>query len=151
MLIYNANRISGKISFVVCISQQIKKENEHFKSSKAYKIWDKYRKDKKTEKKSKEIKYIDEIKVALISDQFTHDSFKFEFEVIEISPENWFEKFEKEKPDLFFCESTWHGYCNGQNGVWRGKIEKYDLPEDNRAILLEILNYCKSNNIPTIC
>ena len=77
--------------------QQIKKENEHFKSSKAYKIWDKYRKDKKTEKKSKEIKYIAEIKVALISDQFTHDSFKFEFEVIEISPENWFEKFEKEK------------------------------------------------------
>lgn len=130
--------------------QQIKKENEHFKSSKAYKIWDKYRKDKKTEKESKEIKYVDEIKVALISDQFTHDSFKFEFEVIEISPENWFEKFEKEKPDLFFCESTWHGYCNGQNGVWRGKIEKYDLPEDNRAILLEILNYCKSNNIPTI-
>ena len=129
---------------------QIKKENEHFKSSKAYKLWNKYRKDKKTEETDNNVKFIDEIKVALISDQFTHDSFKFEFNIIEITPENWFEMFKKENPDLFFCESTWHGYCNGQNGIWAGKIEKYDLPEDNRAILFEILEYCKQNNIPTI-
>ena len=129
---------------------EIEKENEHFKSSKAYKIWNKYRKDKKIEENDNNIKFIDEIKVALISDQFTHDSFKFEFNIIEIKPENWFEIFEKETPDIFFCESTWHGYCNGENGVWSGKIEKYDLPEENRSILFEILEYCKKNNIPTI-
>ena len=72
---------------------EIEKENEHFKSSKAYKIWNKYRKDKKIEENDNNIKFIDEIKVALISDQFTHDSFKFEFNIIEIKPENWFEIF----------------------------------------------------------
>ena len=129
---------------------KIKKENEHFKSSKAYKLWDKYRKDKKAKENNDELKFIDEIKVALISDQFTHDSFKFEFEIVEIMPENWYEKFEKEKPDIFFCESTWHGYCNGQNRVWSGKVEKIDGEGENRTILFEILDYCKKNNIPTI-
>lgn len=129
---------------------QIKKENEHFKSSKAYKIWDKYRKDKKQPSNSENVKFLNEIKVALISDQFTHDSFKYEFEIIEITPEDWLDKFKKEKPDIFFCESTWHGYCHGQNGVWSGKIQKLDDPEENRTVLFEILNYCKQNNIPTI-
>lgn len=128
---------------------QIKKENEHFKSSKAYKIWDKYRKDKKDENIPKDIKFLNEIKVALISDQFTHDSFKYEFEIIEITPENWFEQFEKKKPDIFFCESAWHGYCCGQNGIWSGKIQKLD-GEENRTVLFEILEYCKNKNIPTI-
>lgn len=96
------------------------------------------------------IKYIDEIKVAFISDQFTYDSFKYEFEIIELSPDNWLNKFEEEKPDLFFCESTWHGYFNGENGVWAGKIEKINGECENREILFEILNYCKANNIPTI-
>lgn len=104
----------------------------------------------KKEQKNSPIKFLDEIKVALISDQFTYDSFKYEFEIIEISPENWFEEFERGKPDLFFCESTWHGYCNGKNGVWSGKIEKYDGETENREILFEILNYCKENTIPTI-
>lgn len=96
------------------------------------------------------IKYIDEIKVAFISDQFTYDSFKYEFKIIELSPDNWLNKFEEEKPDLFFCESTWHGYFNGENGVWAGKIEKINEEGENRTILFEILNYCKTNNIPTI-
>ena len=96
------------------------------------------------------IKYIDEIKVAFISDQFTYDSFKYEFKIIELSPDNWLNKFEAEKPDLFFCESTWHGYFNGENGVWAGKIEKINGENENREILFEILNYCKANNIPTI-
>ena len=46
------------------------------------------------------VKYIDEIKVAFISDQFTYDSFKYEFKIIELSPDNWLNKFEAEKPDL---------------------------------------------------
>lgn len=100
--------------------------------------------------KDDNIKYIDEIKVAFISDQFTYDSFKYEFKIIELSPDNWLNKFEEEKPDLFFCESTWHGYFNGENGVWAGKIEKINEEGENRKILFEILNYCKTNNIPTI-
>ncbi|MCR5026562.1 MAG: hypothetical protein K6A34_03875 [Methanobrevibacter sp.] len=105
---------------------------------------------KNKKSKSDNIKFLNEIKVAVISDQFTHDSFKYEFELIEISPDNWLEKFEKEKPDLFFCESTWHGYFNGENGVWSNKIVKYAEAEDDREILFEILDYCKKNDIPTI-
>ncbi|MDL2246064.1 hypothetical protein LJB96_00445 [Methanobrevibacter sp. OttesenSCG-928-K11] len=134
---------------------KIAKENEHFKSSKAYKVWNKYRdiKDQNNDldyKKHDKIKNPHDIKVALISDQFTYDSYKYEFEIIEISPENWLEQFKKEKPELFFCESAWQGYCFGQSGAWAGKIEKLDENGENRAILFDILKYCNEKNIPTI-
>lgn len=105
---------------------------------------------KKGKNNSKNIKFLNEIKVALISDQFTHDSFKYEFEIIEISPDNWLNEFNDEKPDLFFCESAWYGYYNGENGVWSGKIVNLKEDFENREILFEILDYCKANNIPTI-
>lgn len=120
------------------------------KSSKLFKKLKKYLNSSQSPPDDKNIKYINEIKVALISDQFTHDSFKYEFEIIEISPDNWLNKFKEEKPDLFFCESAWHGYFNGENGIWYGKIEKINGEHENREILFEILNYCKANNIPTI-
>lgn len=124
------------------IKQIIKKLNS--------KIFNKSLNDSSSPIKEENIKYIDEIKVALISDQFTHDSFKYEFKIIEISPDDWLKKFECENPDLFFCESAWHGYYNGENGAWYGKIEKTKEGPENREILFEILNYCKKNNIPTI-
>lgn len=119
-------------------------------SNKIFKKLNKYLNSSSNSTEDKNIRYIDEIKVAFISDQFTYDSFKYEFEIIEISPDNWLTKFKDEKPDLFFCESTWHGYYNGENGIWSGKIEKIKGEDENREILFEILNYCKKNNIPTI-
>lgn len=102
-------------------------------------------------KKKNEIKNIRDIKVALISDQFTYDSYKYEFEAVSIYPDDWKEKFERQKPDIFLCESAWDGHnFEGLYGPWREKIyQKLEGPE-NRQILFEILDYCKKNSIPTV-
>ena len=85
------------------------------------------------------------IKVAAILDQFSHDSFKYEFELIDILPDSWVDQFETEKPDLFFCESAYHGVViEGDVGVWNNKVFK------NNDILREIIKYCNERNIPTV-
>jgi len=161
-------------------NKQYKKENKHFKSSKAYKIWKKYAllKDDpnfdedfiKTgnEKSSLVLKSIDdaesdreiftnlkkpdEIKVVFIADQFTFDSFKYEFDYILITPDNWLERFETEKPDLFFCESAWIGYYpNNSFEPWRRKILRDGhSKEENRNVLFDVLEYCNEHDIPTV-
>ncbi len=91
-----------------------------------------------------------DIKVAVIVDEFTYNSFKGEFNAVVIEPDNWLELFEKEKPDLFFCESAWSG-VNSEKRPWKGKIySSINFKNENRLILLSILEYCKNNSIPTI-
>ena len=88
------------------------------------------------------------IKVATILDPFSNNSFKYEFDSITLTPDSWKEQFESKKPDLFLCESAYHGISdeNNPNGVWVGKISKNPLDDDLR----DILTYCSQNNIPTI-
>ena len=156
-------------------NRSLKKKNKHFESTKAYKIWQKYTKlkdkpksknnsknkakskdgdfnSKKVEGKSKEVKNLKDIRVALISDQFTYDSYKYEFTPISLHPKTWKKEMKEGKPDLFFCESTWEGHnYKGETGPWRKKILRYyEFEEDNRKVLFEILEYCKENNIPSI-
>lgn len=135
--------------------KRLKKENKHLKSTKAYKVWKKYaglkNEDVDYGKRSR-VPNLKDIKVALISDQFTYDSYKYEFEVISLNPKTWKKQFIREKPDLFFCESTWYGHnYKGNDAPWEGKIIKLmKADEENRTILLEILEFCKSNGIPTV-
>ena len=112
-------------------------------SNKIFKKLNKYLNSSSNSTEDKNIRYIDEIKVAFISDQFTYDSFKYEFEIIEISPDNWLTKFKDEKPDLFFCESAWDGHnFEGMYGPWHEKIFKdYRVDKENRGVLFEILDY----------
>ena len=97
-------------------------------------------------------KHLKDIKVAFIADEFTYSSYKHEFNAIKITPDNWKDTFIKEKPDLFFCESTWKGYSDEKSeGPWSGKVFKDNrLDYENRTELLEILDYCKKNSITTI-
>lgn len=128
-------------------NRKLDKKNKHFQSSKAYKVWQKYANLKKPKTKNQELKQIDKIKVAFIADEFTYNSFKYEFKAVYITPKNWKSKFEKENIDIFFCESAWRGLKNS----WRGKIyKKMKKNKENRTILFEIIEYCKQNNIPTI-
>jgi glycosyltransferase involved in cell wall biosynthesis len=95
-------------------------------------------------------KKLEDIKIAVIFDEFTYKSFKYEFNAIPIEPSNWFEIFEKEKPDLFLCESAWQG-IDSEKMPWKRKIyvDPYSKSE-NRTILLDILRYCNKHYIPSI-
>lgn len=102
-------------------------------------------------KREKKIKNLRDIKVALIADQFTYDSYKYEFNAITINPDDWEEKFKTEKPDIFLCESAWDGHnFEGLYGPWREKIYQKLNEKENRTILFEILEYCRKNSIPTV-
>lgn len=95
----------------------------------------------------------DEIKVATIMDQFTYDSYKYECNLIYLRPHNWVELLEKENPDLFLCESAFHGLKTKEHpkGEWVNKIHvNLNNDVENREILFSILEYCDKNNIPTV-
>ncbi len=96
------------------------------------------------------IKEIRKIKVALICDEFSYNSFKYEFSPIIIEPDNWREKFNDQRPDVFFCESAWSG-IDTKRRPWQGKVyTSINFMKENRTELFNILKYCKQNNVPTI-
>ncbi len=91
-----------------------------------------------------------DLKVALIADEFTYNCFKFEFTPIIFDPQNWRERFEADRPDLFLCESAWSG-VDSVTRPWKGRIyASSNFARENRTELLEILAWCNRENIPTV-
>lgn len=150
------DELNKKQEALVEENHNLKKENKYLKSSKAYKLFKSYLKLKNEDDShvegKKEVKNLKDIKVAIICDQFTYDSYKYEFTPISLLPDIWMQQFEDEKPDLFFCESAWDGHnFEGLYGPWRDKISKdYEAEGENRTILFEIIKYCREKSIPTI-
>ncbi|MFZ0407733.1 MAG: glycosyltransferase, partial [Cyanobium sp.] len=95
-------------------------------------------------------KAANEFRVAIIADEFTVNSFEGEFILLPIEPSNWEEIFEESKPDIFFCESAWSG-PNSQKRPWKGKIyPSVNFNNENRTVLLAILDYCRKEGVPTV-
>lgn len=103
-----------------------------------------------TEFSSGKLKRMKDIKVAVILDEFSFNCFKYEFNAIPVEPTNWLEIFEREKPDLFLCESAWSG-VDPERKPWIGKIHSNPKNNrENRTDLFDILRYCNENGITTI-
>lgn len=99
---------------------------------------------------SQALKFANEIKVAFLADEFTFNSFKDEFIAVTFEPDNWREIFDKERPQLFFCESAWSG-IDPKKRPWKGKVyASENFARENRTTLIEILAYCKQHGIPTL-
>ena len=81
--------------------------------------------------------------VAAILDTFTEYSLRHEVNLLLMSPKHWRAQLEKMRPVLLLVESAWRG----NNGGWRNRIVRYEDVEDNP--LSELLQYCRSNGIPT--
>lgn len=97
-----------------------------------------------TKKSNKNIKNLNEIKVACIVDYFTNINLSKEFKLIKITPSKWFQQLEEEKPDILFVESAW----KGNDGTWQYKIGKYTNTENIE--LNKVIKYCNENYIPTV-
>jgi hypothetical protein len=88
-----------------------------------------------------------EIKIAFVCDEMTFRDFETECRAEYVNPSNWFQVFESFRPDLFFCESTWHGI----DSTWRGRVYKNKKVKfENRRELLNIIDYCQKNSIKTV-
>lgn len=95
-------------------------------------------------------KELKQLKIAIICDEMTFAGFEKECKCFFVTPSNWMEVFRKEQPDLFFCESAWHGIDKHYDS-WRGKIYKVGNTKfENRKELFCILDFCHKSNIPTV-
>jgi len=79
------------------------------------------------------------LKIACITDTFTHRFFASETQLYPLDPDSWQTQMESVRPDMLLVESAWRG----QHNRWEGKIERF-APE-----LAELLVYCRKNGIVT--
>ncbi|KAE8439014.1 glycosyltransferase [Vreelandella piezotolerans] len=101
-------------------------------------------------KKQLPSKLASQYKVAFIADEFSYNSFKDEFQAIVIEPSNWKQLFAEHKPDIFFCESAWSG-VDSKRRPWQGKVyTSINWKNENRTVLLSILDHCRQEGIPTV-
>lgn len=90
------------------------------------------------------VKDLKKLKVACIFDPFTMQCFEDEVNLITFTPENWKAIFEFNRPHILMVESAW----KGNNGTWTGRIA--NNKGKNNQELLEIIDWCKTNEIPTV-
>ncbi|EGK8006520.1 FkbM family methyltransferase [Campylobacter lari] len=83
---------------------------------------------------------IKNMKIACIMDEFTYTSFKYECDLLQLSPDKWKNEIITFKPDLLFIESAWQG----KDSLWKLKISGFSIE------LQELIKYCKENSIATI-
>jgi hypothetical protein len=95
-------------------------------------------------------KPVGQFTVAAILDEFSYNSFRYECNLLPIEPTDWKHVFEREKPDLFLCESAWSG-VDSRRRPWLGQVyTSENFRRENREVLLSILAYCKDYGIPTV-
>ncbi|ENU22034.1 hypothetical protein F993_03309 [Acinetobacter proteolyticus] len=150
------NQIQNFKKFIEEERESISRRKKFFDEidSLAYKLYmaekEKNQKVETVEKKQFVLKPTTELKVAVILDEFSFNCFKDEFNAIVITPQNWKETFAKELPDIFFCESAWSG-SDSNTRPWKGRVyTSTNFKNENRKELLEILDFCKKSNIPTV-
>lgn len=86
-------------------------------------------------------------KIAVICDDFTWENISLLVNAVYLTPQNWRNQLESEKPEVFFCEATWQGL----NREWEGLIfRNHDFEFDNRYVLKDILKYCENAGIKTV-
>lgn len=79
------------------------------------------------------------LRVAVIMDEFTWQSYSPEARMLQLTPEGWHEELEAFKPDMLFVESAWRG----KNELWKNIVSK--MP----PALLGILHWCGDHQVPT--
>ncbi|WP_153463371.1 CgeB family protein [Sediminibacillus terrae] len=134
-----ALRVAGEGAFE--ISKFEIKEIESFKSERSLNFIDKFEVNKLNLLPDKPLK---KLKMAVIFDEFTYESYKYECNLIQFTPENWLEVLTSEEPDLLMVESAW----NGNDGTWNKRVGDYG--EENSKPLAMLIDWCRQHNIPTV-
>lgn len=88
----------------------------------------------------REIGKIKDIRVSVIMDDFTYQSYEPEWNIEQLSIYKWKEQLEQFQPHLLFVESAWQGL----NKEWERKIA------NTSDELLSVMDWCKFNNVPTM-
>ena len=81
-----------------------------------------------------------ELKVACVMDRFTFESYKYECNLLELTPQNWKSEIDGFEPDLIFIESAWEG----KDKLWYRKIA------NGSKEFFEMASYCQEKNMPIV-
>lgn len=85
-------------------------------------------------------------RIGLICDEFFYESISEAADFIFLTPDNWKEEIEKGLDTLLFV-SAWRGL----NEEWRGLAALSQMSTNpKRLVAMEMLQYCKEKNIPTV-
>ena len=82
--------------------------------------------------------------VAAILDTFSEYCFRFEADLVLLTPGNWREQMDRAKPALLLVESAWIG----NNRAWHRLIADNWKLSDNP--LQDLLSYCRSQRVPSV-
>lgn len=83
---------------------------------------------------------IKSLRVACIMDEFSFETFRYDCEMLQLTPQHWNEELSSFKPELLFVESAWRGKDN----LWANKVFS------TSSSLPNIVKWCNANNIPTV-
>ncbi|WP_235200442.1 glycosyltransferase [Pseudomonas monteilii] len=83
---------------------------------------------------------VSRLKVACVMDEFTFGSYRYECNLMPLTPANWKAEIEGFGPELLFIESAWRG----KDDLWGSKVGH------NSQELQEILAWCRQNKVPTV-
>jgi len=80
------------------------------------------------------------LKMACVMDEFTFGSYRYECDLMQLTPGNWKAELEGFGPELLFIESAWRG----KDELWGSKVGH------NSQELQDILAWCRQNKVPTV-
>ncbi|MBF8702680.1 glycosyltransferase family protein [Pseudomonas putida] len=83
---------------------------------------------------------VSRLKVACVMDEFTFGSYRYECDLMPLTPANWKAEIEAFSPELLFIESAWRG----KDDLWGSKVGH------NGQELQDILAWCRQNKVPTV-
>lgn len=86
----------------------------------------------------------EDLKIACILDEFTYNSFKFECNLLYLTPSNFTDVLNAQKIHLLFVESLWEGLDKQWGDVNSGA--NTDIAET----IKQVVEYCKEKKIPTV-
>lgn len=90
------------------------------------------------------IKSIKDLRMAVIMDEFTYHSYKYEADLLRLTFDNWKNEIISFMPHFIFIESSWHG----NNGDWSKKIAY--VTDEKHSYIKELIAFAKSLNIPVV-
>lgn len=90
------------------------------------------------------IKSIKDLRMAVIMDEFTYHSYKYEAGLLRLTFDNWKNEIISFMPHFIFIESSWHG----NNGDWSKKIAY--VTDEKHSYIKELIAFAKSLNIPVV-
>ncbi|MBN2992439.1 glycosyltransferase [Pseudomonas cedrina subsp. fulgida] len=79
-------------------------------------------------------------RIACVLDTFSYEAYRYESELLQLTPEQGLAELQRFQPELLFVESAWRG----QEDRWQHKIAQ------NSVELRNILQWCREHNVPTV-